>query len=51
MTDQLEQDIRYVVYINTGPLDRDEVGMLLLGLLDRIQTLEAKLREKNGGAA
>ncbi len=47
MTDQLERDIRHVLYSNTGPLDRDEVGMLLLGLLDRIQTIEAKLREKN----
>lgn len=47
MTDQLERDIRHVVYSNTGPLERDEVGMLLLGLLDRIQAVEAKLKENN----
>lgn len=46
MTDQLERDIRHLL-CDAGPLDRDDVVMLLLGLLDRIQSIEAKLKEKN----
>jgi hypothetical protein len=38
--DELEQDIRHL-YSNIGELDRGEVTMLLLGLLKRIQQLEA----------
>ena len=37
--DVLEQDIRHL-FSNSGQLDRDEVAMLLLGLLKRIQQLE-----------
>jgi hypothetical protein len=44
--DSLEKDIRHL-FTNTGTLDRDEVACLLLELLSRIQTLEAKLKEKN----
>lgn len=39
MLDSLEKDIRNL-FNNSGPLDRDEVTMLLLQLLDRIQKLE-----------
>lgn len=38
--DELERDIRHL-FSNNGELDRDEVTMLLLGLLKRIQKLEA----------
>lgn len=37
--DELERDIRHL-FSNNGELDRDEVAMLLLGLLERIQKLE-----------
>lgn len=46
MTDHLEKEIRQL-FCDTGPLDRDEVTAILLGLLDRIQNIEAKLRERN----
>jgi|LakMenE18May11ns_1017448.scaffolds.fasta_scaffold6599062_2 hypothetical protein len=46
MTDQLDRDIRQLL-CDTGPLDRDDVAMLLLGLLDRIQAIEARLKEKS----
>ena len=46
MKDQLEQDIRHL-YGNTGPLDGEAVAWLLLALLARIQSIEAKLKEKN----
>lgn len=39
MSDSLEQDIRRL-FSNTGPLDRDEITMMLLDLLKRIQELE-----------
>jgi len=38
--DSLEKDIRQL-FCDTGPLDRDTVVVLLLGLLDRIQKIEA----------
>jgi len=41
MTDHLENAIRQL-FRDTGPLDRDEVAVLLLDLLDRIQNIEAK---------
>ena len=44
--DSLEKDIRQL-FCDTGPLERDQVVVLLLGILDRIQELEAKLKEKN----
>jgi hypothetical protein len=46
--DSLEKDIRHLL-TNTGALDRDEVACLLLEMLSRIQSLEAKLKEKNRG--
>jgi hypothetical protein len=46
MNDFLEKEIRQL-FCDTGPLERDQVVMLLLGLLDRIQELEAKLKERN----
>ena len=48
MKDYLENKIRQL-FCDTGPLERDQVVVLLLGLLDRIQELEAKLKEKNNG--
>lgn len=45
-TDSLEKDIRHL-FTNTGELDRDEVACLLLALLSRIQTLEAKSTKGN----
>jgi hypothetical protein len=48
MTDNLEKDIRQLFSnagLNAG-LNRDEVALLLLDLLYRIQELEAKLREQ-----
>lgn len=45
-TDSLEKDIRHL-FTNTGELDRDEVACLLLALLSRIQTLEAKFNKEN----
>jgi hypothetical protein len=44
--DCLEKDIRQL-FTNTGALGRDEVTCLLLEMLSRIQSLEAKLKEKN----
>jgi hypothetical protein len=48
MKDPLEQDIRHL-YGDTGPLEREAAAWLLLALLERIQSLEAKLKEKNHG--
>jgi len=39
MDDSLEKDIRRM-FCDTGPLDRDEITILLLDLLKRIQQLE-----------
>ena len=45
--DSLEKDIRHFAFSDTGPIDRNTVGAILLEMLDRIQELEAKLEEKN----
>lgn len=47
MKDSLEKDIRSL-FCNNGPLDRDEVTMLLLQLLDRIKKLEDKQEGSEG---
>jgi hypothetical protein len=44
--DSLEKEIRHLL-CDTGPLERDQVVVLLLGILGRIQEIEAKLKEKN----
>jgi hypothetical protein len=43
----LEKDIRHFAFSDTGPIDRDTLGAILLEMLGRIQELEAKLKEKN----
>jgi len=45
--DDLEKDIRHLLS-NSGELDRDEVAMLLLQLLKRVQKLEAAHGITNG---
>lgn len=45
--DWLEKDIRHVAFSDTGPFDRDTLGVILLEMLNRIQELEDKLKEKN----
>lgn len=45
--DSLEKNIRHFAFSDTGPIDRDTLGVILLEMLNRIQELEAKLREKN----
>ena len=39
--ESLEKDIRHFAFSDTGPIDRDTVGALLLQMLNRIQELEA----------
>jgi hypothetical protein len=46
--DSLEKDIRHLL-TNMGALDRVQAACLLLEMLSRIQSLEAKLKEKNHG--
>jgi hypothetical protein len=46
MKDPLEQDIRHL-YDGIGPLEREDAAWLLMELLARIQSLEAKLKELN----
>jgi hypothetical protein len=46
MTNSLEKEIRQL-FCDTGPLERDQIVVLLLGLLGRIQELEAKLEEQS----
>jgi hypothetical protein len=45
--DSLEKDTRHFAFSDTGPIDRDTLGAILLEMLNRIQELEAKLKEKN----
>ena len=45
--DSLEKDIRHFAFSDTGPIDRDTLGAILLEMLGRIQELETKLKEKN----
>ena len=45
--DFLEKDIRHFAFSDKGPIDRDTLGALLLEMLNRIEELEAKLKEKN----
>jgi len=47
MNDSLEKEIRQL-FCDAGPLERDQVVMLLLGLLERIQELEAQLMRMQG---
>ena len=44
MNDPLEKDIRQM-FCDTEAWERDQVTLLLLGMLRRIQELEAKLKE------
>ena len=39
--DSLEKDIRHFAFSDTGEVDREAIGALLLEMLDRIQKLEA----------
>ena len=39
--DSLEKDIRHFAFSDTGPIDRDTLGAILLEMLGRIQELEA----------
>lgn len=45
MTDGLEREIR-MLFADNGPLERDQVVMLLLQMLHRIQMLEAVQKER-----
>jgi hypothetical protein len=47
--DSLEKEIRHFAFSDTGPIDRNTLGAILLEMLNRIQELEAKLKEKNNG--
>ncbi len=45
--DSLEKEIRHFAFSDTGPIDRNTLGAILLEMLNRIQELEAKLKELN----
>jgi hypothetical protein len=45
--DSLEEEIRNFAFSNTGPVTSTTLGVILLEMLNRIQELEAKLKEKN----
>jgi hypothetical protein len=45
--DSLEKEIRHFAFSDTGPIDRNTLGAILLEMLNRIQELEAKPKDNN----